>query len=53
MPDSLAVRAAKTVSIESAERSSALTRVGQVLDGLAARDHGGEVLTAVRHYPAR
>jgi DEAD/DEAH box helicase domain-containing protein len=53
MPDSLAVRAAKSAWLDSARRSSVLTRVGQVLDGFASRDHNGQVLTAVRHYPAR
>jgi DEAD/DEAH box helicase domain-containing protein len=45
MPESLAVR--------SASKSTSLTRVREVLDGFAARDHGGEILTAVRHFPAR
>jgi DEAD/DEAH box helicase domain-containing protein len=53
MGDSLAVRAAKASASEGTDTSSALTRVGQVLDTFAARDHSGEVLTAVRHYPAR
>jgi DEAD/DEAH box helicase domain-containing protein len=53
MADSLAVRAAKTSAFEGTGTSSTLTRVGQVLDTFAARDHKGEVLTAVRHYPAR
>jgi DEAD/DEAH box helicase domain-containing protein len=34
-------------------RSTAITRVHQVLDVLAARDVHGEILTAVRHFPAR
>jgi DEAD/DEAH box helicase domain-containing protein len=33
--------------------STAITRVHQVLDALAARDVHGEILTAVRHFPAR
>jgi DEAD/DEAH box helicase domain-containing protein len=53
MADSLAVRAAKASAFEGMGTSSTLTRVGQVLDTFAARDHNGEVLTAVRHYPAR
>ncbi|MGB8324819.1 MAG: DEAD/DEAH box helicase, partial [Candidatus Acidiferrum sp.] len=53
MADSLAVRTAKTAALEGMGISSELTRVGQVLDTFAARDHNGEVLTAVRHYPAR
>ena len=44
MPNSLAVRAAA---------ASSLARVQEILDGFAARDTSGEVLTAVRHIPAR
>jgi DEAD/DEAH box helicase domain-containing protein len=33
--------------------STSITRVHQVLDVLAARDVPGEILTAVRHFPAR
>lgn len=53
MPDSLAVRLANVTPIESARTSTALARVSQVLDRFAERDAHGEVLTAVRHYPAR
>ena len=45
MPESLTVRRAET--------STAITRVHEVLDAFAARDHNGELLTAVRHFPAR
>src|SRR5713101_3183338 len=45
MPESLAVR--------RAGMSTAVTRVHQVLESFAARDHNGEILTAVRHFPAR
>ncbi len=45
MPESLAVRRVET--------SAAVTRVHEVLDAFAARDHNGETLTAVRHFPAR
>src|SRR5258708_1060961 len=45
--------AANAFSMERAGISSPLTRVTQVLDTFAARDRGGETLTAVRHYPAR
>ncbi len=31
----------------------AITRVNEVLDAFAARDYNGEILTAVRHFPAR
>jgi DEAD/DEAH box helicase domain-containing protein len=56
MPDSLAVRLAQITPPEPVGRprnSSSLVRVTQVLDSFASRDHTGEVLTAVRHYPAR
>src|ERR1700736_1075108 len=47
MPESLAVRAAADTS------SSSIARVREVLDGFALRDRDREVLTAVRHFPAR
>ncbi len=56
MPDSLAVRLARITPPEPRERprtSSSLARVSQVLDTLTSRDQTGQVLTAVRHYPAR
>src|SRR5467141_209912 len=45
MPESLAVR--------GAGMSTAITRVHEVLESFAARDRDGEILTAVRHFPAR
>ena len=45
MPESLAVR--------KAAMPEAITRVHEVLDAFAACDHNGEILTAVRHFPAR
>jgi DEAD/DEAH box helicase domain-containing protein len=45
MPESLAVR--------KAAMPTAITRVHEVLDAFAARDLNGEILTAVRHFPAR
>jgi DEAD/DEAH box helicase domain-containing protein len=45
MPESLAVRRAGI--------STAITRVHEVLDAFASRDHNGEILTAIRHFPAR
>ena len=45
MMDSLAVRRAGI--------SSALTRVHEVLEAFASRDNNGEILTAIRHFPAR
>ena len=56
MPDSLAVRLAQISPLDPVEpprTTSSLARVSQVLDTFASRDHTGEVLTAVRHYPAR
>jgi len=58
MSESLAVRRAGTAetacdgSVTSRE-STAITRVRQVLDAFAARDVHGEILTAVRYFPAR
>ncbi len=45
--------ASKAYLLARAGESSTLARVTQVLDGFAARDREGEMLTAVRHYPAR
>jgi len=45
MPESLAVRRSSL--------PSSLARVHEVLDAFAARDYDGELLTAVRHFPAR
>jgi DEAD/DEAH box helicase domain-containing protein len=45
MPESLAVRRAGV--------SHAITRVHEVLDAFASRDDSGEILTAIRHFPAR
>src|SRR5271168_2563012 len=52
MSHSLAVRAAAFGALEPAAGSS-LTRVREVLDALATRDLDGNVLTAVRYFPAR
>ena len=52
MSHSLAVRAAAFGSLDPAT-SSPLTRVREVLDTLATRDVNGDVLTAVRYFPAR
>jgi DEAD/DEAH box helicase domain-containing protein len=52
MPDSLAVRLASS-PLEPPRSSTALARVSQVLDTFVSRDPDGEILTAVRHYPAR
>src|SRR5580704_12923351 len=45
--------ASNAFSLARVGNSSTLTRVTQVLDSFAARDRDGEILTAVRHYPAR
>src|SRR6202795_1702523 len=45
--------ASNVFSLARAANSSPLARVTQVLDTFAARDRDGEILTAVRHYPAR
>ena len=43
----------KSLAVRTAGASNAITRVNEVLDKFAARDRTGEVLTAVRHFPAR
>jgi DEAD/DEAH box helicase domain-containing protein len=53
MPDSLAVRLASVTPIDNPRASTALARVRQVLDHFVSGDPQGEILTAVRHYPAR
>src|SRR5712675_700595 len=59
MAESLAVRKAGVADEVSADvpaiprSSTAITRVHQVLDVLAARDVHGEILTAVRRFPAK
>jgi DEAD/DEAH box helicase domain-containing protein len=53
MPDSLEVRLASVTPIDNPRPSTALARVTQVLDHFVSRDPEGEILTAVRHYPAR
>ena len=52
MSHSLAVRAEAFGSLEPPTGSS-LTRVREVLDTFASRDVNGDVLTAVRYFPAR
>jgi DEAD/DEAH box helicase domain-containing protein len=52
MPHSLAVRGAAFRSLEPLAGSS-LSRVREVLVSLAARDVSGEMLTAIRYFPAR
>ncbi|HKE07615.1 MAG TPA: DEAD/DEAH box helicase [Candidatus Acidoferrum sp.] len=45
--------ATNAYSLARARQSSTLARVSQVLDAFASRDRDGEILTAVRQYPAR
>ena len=52
MSHSLAVRHAAGGSLEP-QAGSSLTRVREVLDTFASRDVNGDVLTAVRYFPAR
>jgi DEAD/DEAH box helicase domain-containing protein len=59
MTESLAVRRADAPGGTASDgtvpsrSSTAISRVHQVLDVFAARDVRGEILTAVRHFPAR
>ncbi|HVO59189.1 MAG TPA: DEAD/DEAH box helicase [Dongiaceae bacterium] len=54
MAESLAVRRANILERQpEAKRGSAIERVQSVLQGFAERDPEGEVLTAVRRFPAR
>src|SRR5437762_460457 len=43
----------ESLAVRRAETSTAITRVHEVLDAFAARDHNGDMLTAVRHFPFR
>src|SRR6266852_1188145 len=43
----------ESLAVRRAEASKAITRVHEVLGAFAARDYNGELLTAVRHFPAR
>ena len=43
----------ESLAVRRAGLSAAITRVHEVLDAFAARDHSGEILTAIRHFPAR
>jgi DEAD/DEAH box helicase domain-containing protein len=44
---------AESLAVRAAPESRSITRVREVLDAFAQRDSTGEVLTAVRHFPAR
>jgi DEAD/DEAH box helicase domain-containing protein len=51
--DSLAVRPSTPPNLGSPRASTSFARVSRALEIFASRDHNGETLTAVRHYPAR
>ncbi|HEY2460678.1 MAG TPA: DEAD/DEAH box helicase [Candidatus Acidoferrum sp.] len=54
MPESLAVRmASSSAPIKNEAGSAVVTRVHEALNAFAERDSHGEILTAVRHFPAR
>jgi DEAD/DEAH box helicase domain-containing protein len=53
MSESLAVRTARDSSTAIIPDDLALSTVRDVLELFAARDREGEILTAVRHFPAR
>ncbi len=53
MSKSLAVRTARDASAAIIPDDLALSPVRDVLDLFAARDRDGEMLTAIRHFPAR
>jgi DEAD/DEAH box helicase domain-containing protein len=56
MPDSLAVRSPKIVPMDRPDGlrpPEAAGPLGQVLDALSSRDSRGDLLTAVRRFPAR
>jgi DEAD/DEAH box helicase domain-containing protein len=44
---------AESLAVRMADVSNAITRVHEVLDAFASRDHTGEILRAIRHFPAR
>jgi DEAD/DEAH box helicase domain-containing protein len=43
----------ESLAVQAARHSTSITRVHEVLDAFAERDATGEILTAVRHFPAR
>ncbi len=44
---------AESLAVRSAGSSTSFARVNDVLDAFASRDRTGEILTAIRHFPAR
>jgi len=43
----------ESLAVRRAGETSAIARVHQILDSFASRDNNGEILTAIRHFPAR
>src|SRR2546425_1294249 len=43
----------ESLAVRRAGLTTAIARVHEVLDTFASRDHTGETLTAIRHFPAR
>ena len=43
----------QSLAVQRAALPASVTRVNDVLDEIVARDQRGEILTAVRHFPAR
>jgi DEAD/DEAH box helicase domain-containing protein len=46
-------RMTESLAVQRVGVSNAMTRVHEVLETFAGRDSGGEILTAIRHFPAR
>jgi DEAD/DEAH box helicase domain-containing protein len=43
----------ESLAVRRAGEARAIARVNEVLDAFAARDHNSDILTAIRHFPAR
>jgi len=43
----------QSLAVQRAAHSTSMSRVREVLDTFASRDQSGEILTAIRHFPAR
>ena len=52
-PRSLVIAFPKPSCLDSPRSSTSLARISKVLDTFASRDPNSEILTSVRHYPAR
>ena len=44
---------AQSLAVRRTKEALTLARVREIVELLADRDHRGEILTAVRHFPAR